>query len=43
VTSDLSAKSEWPALAALAAVFGLGLAWVKPLTDVPVIDDWVHA
>ena len=35
--------AEWPAFVAIATVFVAGLVWVKPLTDVPVIDDWVYA
>jgi hypothetical protein len=34
---------DWPALAAIAAVFAAGWMLVRGGTDVPVIDDWVYA
>jgi len=36
-------KDEGFALAAIAAVFAAGCAFVGPWRDVPVIDDWVYA
>src|SRR5216684_5124867 len=37
-----SLSAEWPALAAIAAVFALGWLLVSPWRNVPVIDDWVY-
>src|SRR5665213_978705 len=41
--SRFSFRAEWPALAAIAAVFALGWLLVSPWRNVPVIDDWVYA
>ena len=39
----ITVRSEWPALAAIAAVFAVGWLLVSPWRNVPIIDDWVYA
>lgn len=39
----MSLRQEWRALAVIAAAFLAGAAYVHPLRDVPVMDDWVYA